>query len=47
MAAAVKGELTTNGKAIWAKTLGGKLRAAGCFMTEAPGKKAQIDESFL
>lgn len=38
MADAAEGKLLIDGKAVYAKTLGAKLKELGCFMTDAPSK---------
>ncbi len=35
---AAEGKLLIDGKAVYAKTLGAKLKELGCFMEEAPSK---------
>ena len=47
MADAASSKPMINGKAIYAKALGAKLRARGCFLEEAPKDKTEIDSSYL
>ncbi len=44
---AASGKLLVNGKAVYAKTLGAKLRGRGYFLEEAPKGKMEIDPSYL